>query len=558
MLRSRAVTVCVCTFLFSTVCGGAGAPPEFPGGPAWGGRSTVATADGTWERFFIEGKGGDAKVVVASSADMGKSWSKPKALGTIGGDGWGGCAAIVTPKGEVHLFMTKGRWVGEGKAPAINRFIDIWYTKSSDGRTKWTTPKPVFEGYVGALCNGAHLKSGRMILPFAMMIGGRAAGPPVGRNETIVLYSDDDGGTWTMAPARLVAPVPENYNGSSEGACEPSVVQLKDGRVYMLMRTQTGFLYESWSDDGVKWSDAKQSQFSSSTGPPYLIRLKDDRVALFWNDCEMPPRVEGAGVYGGRDALHAAIADPELKKWVGFREIYLDPTRNTTPPKAGDRGTAYPDAVLTADGRIGVSSGQGGRRAVMIVDPAWLYETSRASAFADGLDSWCVYKGVGPAKGWWRDRTQGSQLIDHPDKPDAKSLHIRRPDDKDPDGATWNFPLGRSGTLTTRVKVNPNSRGGVIALADRFFDPSDATCDAKAMFLLPLDQLSAGGWHDVELKWDVAARTCVVSIDAKPGPSLSMANETATGIAYVRFRSTAPSVDAAGFLIESVKAVSIP
>ena len=68
-----------------------------------------------------------------------------------------------------------------------------------------------------------------------------------------------------------------------------------------------------------------------------------------------------------------------------------------------------------------------------------------------------------------------------------------RPDDKDPDGATWNFPLGRSGTFTTRVKVNPNSRGGVIALADRFFDPSDATCDAKAMFLLPLDQLCRAG-----------------------------------------------------------------
>jgi hypothetical protein len=358
--------------------------------------------------------------------------------------------------------------------------------------------------------------------------------------------------------ARLVAPVPENYNGSSEGACEPSVVQLKDGRIYMLMRTQTGFLYESWSDDGIKWSDARQSQFRSSTGPPYLIRLKDDRVALFWNNCEMPPRVDGAGVYGGRDALHAAIADSELKHWIGFREIYLDPTRNTTPPKAGDRGTAYPDAVLTADGRIGVSSGQGGRRAVMIVDPAWLGETSRLSTFADGLDSWCVYKGFGPAKGWWRDRGQGSQLIDHPDKSGAKVLHVRRPDDKDPDGATWNFPLGRSGTLTTRVKVNPNSGGGVIALADRFFDPSDVTCDAKAMFLLPLDQLSTGGWHDVELKWDVAAKTCAVSIDGKHGPSLSMANETATGISYVRFRSTAPSVDSAGYLIESVKAFSIP
>ena len=531
------------------------APPEFKSGPAWGGRSMSVKADGSWERIFVKNEGEDgAAVVVTESSDAGNNWSEPKVLGKIGGKDWGGCASIVTPKGEVHLFMTRTRWVGEGRAPAINRFIDVWYTRSSEGRTKWSAPKPVFEGYVGALCNGAYLKSGRMILPFAMMIAGRAAGPPIGRNETIVLYSDDGGETWPMSPARLVSPVEKDYNGSAEGACEPSIVELKDGRIYMTMRTQTGYLYESWSDDGVKWSDAKQSQFPSSTGPPYLIRLKDDRVAMFWNMCEMPPRVDGAGVYGGRDALHAAIADPALKKWVGFREIYLDPTRNETPPKAGDRGTAYPDAILDSDGRIGVSSGQGGRRKVMVVDPAWLYETSRSSDFSDGLDSWCVYKGFGPATGWWRDRGQGSQLIDHPDKKGAKALHVRKPDDKDPDGATWNFPLGRSGTLATRVMVKDGGKGGVIGLSDRFFDPSDVTCDAKALFLLPLDKLKPGAWHDVVLKWDVAARTCAVTIDGKDSPSLPMANDTATGVAYVRFRSTAKEVDPAGFLIESVRA----
>jgi hypothetical protein len=541
------------------VTAGKQAPREvaFPGGPAWGGRSISAKPDGTWERLITQAEGageGATQVCVTESADMGATWSKPKVLGTIGGSGFGGTAAIVTPKGEVHLFMTKTRWVGEGKAPAINRFIDVWYTKSSNGRTEWTNPRAVFEGYVGALCNGAYLKSGRMILPFAMMIGGRAAGPPIGRNETIVLYSDDDGETWPMAPARLVAPVEPNYNGSSEGACEPSVVQLKDGRVWMLMRTQTGFLYESWSNDGVAWSDAKPSQFHASTGPPYLIRLKDDRIALFWNNCEMPPRVDGDGVYGGRDALHAAIGDPEAKHFTGFREIYLDPTRHTTPPKSGDRGTAYPDAVLTADGRIGVSSGQGGRRAVMIVDPAWLMETSRASDFSDGLASWCAYKGFGKATGWWRDRVQGAQLVDHPGKAGAKVLHVRRPDEKDPDGATWNFPMGRSGKLVARVMMKEGSLGGNLALADRFFDPCDTTCDAKALFLFPIDRLKPGVWHEIVLQWDVGTRTCRVTIDGSESPSLTMAHDTPTGVSYVRFRSTAPESDSAGFVVESVRA----
>jgi hypothetical protein len=45
-----------------------------------------------------------------------------------------------------------------------------------------------------------------------------------------------------------------------------------------------------------------------------------------------------------------------------------------------------------------------------------------------------------------------------------------------------------------------------------------------------------------------------VTIDGKEASSLTMAHDTATGISYVRFRSTAPEVDAAGFLVESVRA----
>jgi len=533
----------------------AAAPPDFkPSAGAWVGRSgAVANQDRSWERFHCDGKPGAMQLVHVTSANNGATWSEPRTLRDLPGEGWGGEAALPALDGEMHLFVTRRRQVGEGKVPGVNVMYDIWHFKSSDKRTKWPDPKPVFEGYVGAMSNALRLASGRIVVPFGMLIGGRPAAPPNGRHELTCIYSDDDGKTWTMSPARLTSPVPENYNGSGEGACEPTIVQLKDGRVWMLMRTAAGFLYESWSDDGSKWSDTKPSRFHASHGPPYLIRLKDDRIALFWNNCELPPRFEGAGVYGGRDALHAAIGDAEAKHFVGFREIYLDPKRNDSPPRSGDRGTAYPDALLASDGRIGVASGQGGRAALMLVDPAWLYETSRASDFSDGIANWSVYKGFGKAAGWWRDRVQGAQLVDHPDQNGKKVLHVRRPDEKDPDGATWNFPMGRSGSLVTRIMAKEGGRGGNITLSERFFDPSDATCDAKALFLLPLSDLKPGAWHEVALKWDVAARKCVVAIDGKESTSLTMAHDTPTGVAYVRFRSTASEVDPAGFLIESVR-----
>ena len=115
-------------------------------------------------------------------------------------------------------------------------------------------------------------------------------------------------------------------------------------------------------------------------------------------------------------------------------------------------------------------------------------------------------------------------------------------------------PMGRSGSLVTRIMAKEGGRGGNITLSERFFDPSDATCDAKALFLLPLNDLKPGAWHEITLKWDVAARKCVVAIDGKESTSLAMAHDTPTGVAYVRFRSTAAEVDPAGFLIESVRA----
>jgi len=69
------------------------------------------------------------------------------------------------------------------------------------------------------------------------------------------------------------------------------------------------------------------------------------------------------------------------------------------------------------------------------------------SDFSNGLEEWTVFKQFGPITYWWRDRVAGPQLKDHPFENGKKVLHIRRPDDKDPDGAVWNFPNGLSGNL---------------------------------------------------------------------------------------------------------------
>lgn len=521
----------------------------------------ILLPDGTLKQFDADGLGeGLYRNYSITSTDGGRTWSERK----FEFEGKRENLPLLDQKGEYHLFPMEVRHEGEGRREiAINYFIDVWHVKTRNGGTEWEPAKRIFEGYVGSLNSIIQLSNGRIILPFAEWIGGREQGPPTGANVTTCMYSDDGGDTWHKSPAQLTAPRPTDYNGSGYGACEPVLIELKDGRVYMLARTEAGRLYESYSDDGVNWPPLKPSRFIGTDAPAAFLRLTDGRILLFWNGCEKPGRVGKDGVYGGRDIVHAAISDDECQTWRGFREVYRDPTRNDTPPRTGDRGTAYPMPYLAPEGKVIVMTGQGRAGATFTFDPDWLLEKEATSDFSQGLDDWSVFKAFGPAEGWWRDRVPGATLVDHPERPGAKALWVRRPDEKDGDGAVWNFPLGTSGEVTLRLMVKEGFGGATLALMDRFFDPSDPAGDVEAPFTLDIapdghisiaDSLKPGVWHTLGLRWNLAERMMVVSVDGEDKVWRMQAYREPLGVNYLRIRSTASGVDTAGLLVESVAA----
>jgi len=532
-------------------------------GPTKIGANLVVLPDGSWEQYKVSSDAEVNRLIRARSTDHGRTWSQPEVLRQLRVRG--GTIALLDRRGEVQLFVLALRTQGEGRRIAIDRFIDIWQLRSSKERKQWSEPQRIFEGYVGSVQGALQLRRGRIVLPFAYWVAGLAQGPPTGANVTTVVYSDDDGQSWKQSAAKLTAPCQAGYNGSNYGAIEPTILELKDGRVWMLMRTQTGFLYESFSQDGVEWSEARPSRFHSSNSPAFLLRLPDNRIVLFWNNCEMPARMDGEGVYGGRDVLHAAISNNEGRSWRGFREVYRDPARNNTPPRKGDRGTAYPFAVVAKDGRVALVSGQGGgRRGLVLLDPQWLLQTQESDDFSGGLEDWCTFKAFGPAKGWWRDRVSGAELTSHPTKPGAKVLHLGKPDDKPADGAVWNFPRGREGTLKLRLKLNEGFGGVGVALLDRFFDPTDDRVPSQAVFHLHIDvqgrfggdeRLTLNQWHTLELAWDMGAKRCRVRMDGQAAKSLPLNQSSPNGVSYLHLRSSASSIDPAGFLVESVSVV---
>ncbi|NUQ61268.1 MAG: exo-alpha-sialidase [Pirellulales bacterium] len=521
----------------------------------------VSGPDGAVDLVYSRPAEGVAEIIRKRTEDNGRTWSE-KPLGLTVPANFEAPLALRTRDGELQLFWMVAR--GGRKAPAVDYLIDIWQACSFQSQTRWSKPQRIFEGYVGSINGMTELQGDRIVLPFAYWVAGAAEAPPTGCNITTVVTSDDQGATWKLSPARLTAPCYENYNGANYGAVEPSILELAKGRVWMLIRTQTGRLYESFSTNGSEWSEPVPSRFHSSDSPASLVRLPDNRIVLFWNNCENTSRIDGAGVYTNRDALHAAISRDQGRTWQGFREVYRDPLRNESPPKTGDRGVAYPYAAAAKDGKIVLVTGQGqGRRKCLLVDPNWLEETHARDDFSGGLEGWCVFKAFGPAVYWWRDRVQGPCLVDHPAKPGARALHVRRPDDKDGDGAVWNFPLGRRGKLAVRLSLATGFGGGSVAIADRFIQPTDAIGEKQSVFTLPIPasgrleegvRLEPNRWHTLSMAWDLDQGQCRVQVDDRQAGTLTTADSNAFGLSYLRLRSTAPARDPAGFLVESVEA----
>jgi len=189
--------------------------------------------DGKLIRFRTDDAG---QTTSYTSEDGGRTWQKRRVEGKLHIN-----IPLVDTDGELHgiALVWRNR---DGRRIAVDRFLDVWYTRTTDGRTRWQAPKMIYKGYCGALMDFKQLSTGRLIVPFAYWVGGRPCAPPVGANVVTSYYSDDLGKTWQKSDADLTAPCYADFNGNNYGADEPAILELKDGRLWMLMRTQTGFL----------------------------------------------------------------------------------------------------------------------------------------------------------------------------------------------------------------------------------------------------------------------------------------------------------------------------
>lgn len=519
---------------------------ESPGNEA----TLVRLADGTLKIFYINRPGDADKLMSITSKDGGFKWQDPRIAFELPGQAYYANQVVADRKGELHCVF---HLYDKGENGYRGRHLNLWYCRTENGQQGWTKPRKIFEGYVGSIRSLIQLKNDRLVMAFAKAVPERSEPPPEGTpdygwNDIISMFSDDSGNTWNFSENNIKIAT-HTPNNTRYGGVEPALIELDNGRIWMLIRTRLGHLYESYSlDAGSSWQTPKPTNFISSDSPATTVRLSDGRIVIFWCSSQRwdDPR---SYAMGGREVLHAAISADEGKTWKGFREILVV---SSSGSKKGDRGTSYPSAVQTNEGQLAVIAGQGeAQRAIVLFDPAWLEEKSQADDFSEGLLQWTLFGADSLTS--WQD-TSG--------KKHKPALRIRKSQSQvnHDTQAVWNFPMSEQGELQMLITRNEGSAGIHLALTDHFSICADTAASQNAVATFELTKGDAenvwkkgDGKMQIKIRWNTQDQKAILSVNGKQMAVLAFHRKPDFGINYLRIGIPASIVDTSGFLLESIR-----
>jgi sialidase-1 len=219
-------------------------------------------------------------------------------------------------------------------------FVLPTYTiRSTDDGKTWEPPVKLSDPWCGCVHSLIQLANGRLVLAGQEII-------PEWRHATVIFVSDDLGQTWQRGDVLDYGVGAHDHAGSIEG----SLLERADGSALLLLRTESGYLWEATSRDGLKWEGLKQTKIRTVTCCPQLARLGDGRAALLWN---APPR-HASQNNTSRAELSLAFSEDDGKTW-------SDPVIVAANYAGGGR-VSYPYLYERRPGELWITTMQGGLR----------------------------------------------------------------------------------------------------------------------------------------------------------------------------------------------------
>ncbi|MDO4575009.1 MAG: sialidase family protein [Planctomycetia bacterium] len=297
----------------------------------------VTSNEDIWVTWYTGGvtEDKDNYVVLIRSRDGGKTWSKPLfAIDQPGEPRQYDPSMWYAPDGKLYLYWSQ--------RPGHAWEADLWMMCTAnphDEKPVWSKPRFITQG---VMMNKPIADSlGRWILPvsvwnlpwagYAPSENGRptvARSPdrsPNGPCGAWFVVSTDEGKNWTKLGRGYTPPERALFD-------EHSIVELNDGRFWIMNRTNRGIGDFYSSDGGKTWTDFQESKIKHTSSRFFLRRLQSENLILVKNG----PIDQDVG----RSRMMAFLSKDEGKTWEGG--LMLD-TRNHV---------SYPDGDQTPDGTI--------------------------------------------------------------------------------------------------------------------------------------------------------------------------------------------------------------
>jgi sialidase-1 len=208
---------------------------------------------------------------------------------------------------------------------------NVFMRRSLDNGVSWGEQVQISEP--GWYCNNAdramRLSTGRVLLPaHGPSAKNYIGGAPYkgGSLHSFVFISDDGFKTWRHSSDSMTA--------QGRGCHEPTIVELKDGRLLCLMRNTNQVQYFSSSEDGGDhWTKPAPTILTSPESPALIKRIPSTGdILLLWNNVASKSNWP-------RTPLTAAISKDEGQSWTHFQDI----------DNRSDWDAAYPSVTFVGD-----------------------------------------------------------------------------------------------------------------------------------------------------------------------------------------------------------------
>jgi predicted neuraminidase len=286
-----------------------------------------------WAAWVGGEDGPKAFMVAATSDDDGETWSKPRLVvdsqspslplprSVIVGNFW------ADPLGRLWFFFDQTMNHYDGRQ-------GLWVSRCDNpdaDKPAWSEPVRLCHGAV--LNKPTVLSNGEWLLPVEFP-NIRGVGPMRDVHHDLeplrganVFVSDDQGKSWSRRG---------NVRFPNPSWDEHMFVELKDGRIWMLARTNKGIMQAFSSDGGRTWTEPSSPTFKHPEARFHVRRLASGRILLIKHG-------QTIDTHEGRSKLTAWLSEDEGLTWKGG--LLLDERK----------GLSYPDGFQAPDGTLYVS-----------------------------------------------------------------------------------------------------------------------------------------------------------------------------------------------------------